>query len=131
MNEKKFIIFSPDGHGEANDPSATEDSEGSDRRRHTRHRVGVLTEIVTVDREKLPGITFNMSRSGAYLLTLVPLESGEEVELCFISDTGQREVMRGRVVHAAELKKEMFWSQGIGIEFVEGAPGFFKVEFEE
>ena len=103
---------------------------GRERRRHKRYRVGVLTEIETTNQKKIPAITFNMSESGAYLMTLAPLENGEEVALDFVS-FGERETLKGRVVHGAELDKNVFWSQGVGIEFVDGVPRFFAVEFEK
>jgi hypothetical protein len=133
MSQKKFIVFTHDA-GERPTPGPDEsppDSSGADRRRHTRHRVGVLTEIVHPTRGKIPGITFNLSESGAFLLTLMPLTQGEEVELRFVSADESREAIRARVVHGTELKRDVFWSQGVGLEFVEGVPSFLKVEFPE
>ena len=131
MSQKKFIVFThgqgegPDQPGEAPDG----DSGGEDRRRHPRHRIGVLTEIVHETRGTIPGITFNLSESGAFLLTLMPLKPGEEVMLHFVSSDETREALRARVVHGTELNRDVFWSQGIGLEFVEGVPSFLRVEF--
>ena len=132
MTDKKFIIFSDDDDPDV-ECAENEDSQGNDddRRRHPRYRVGVLTEIHTDDRGLLPGITFNMSESGAYLMTLVPLNPGDEVTLSFVSCDDKRETLQARVVHGTELTKDIFWSQGIGFEFVDTVPSFFKVEFEK
>jgi hypothetical protein len=133
MGQKKFIVFSHD-EGEKPTPGPEvepPDPSGADRRRHRRHRVGVLTEIVHETRGKIPGITFNVSESGAFLLTLMPLTKGDEVELRFVSADEGREAIRARVVHGTELKRDVFWSQGVGLEFVEGVPSFLKVEFPE
>jgi hypothetical protein len=140
MGQKKFIAFDHDV-GEHPTPEPTSGPAesgaeggaegGADRRRHPRLRVGVLTEIVHETRGKIPGITFNLSESGAFLLTLMPLEKGEEVELRFVSVDDSRESVRARVVHGTELRRDVFWSQGVGLEFVEGVPSFLKVEFPQ
>lgn len=131
MSQKKFIVFTHDA-GERPTPAAgPQGASGADRRRHARHRVGVLTEIVHETRGKIPGITFNLSESGAFLLTLMPLAPGEEVELRFVSADESRETVRARGVHGTELNRDVFWSQGIGLEFVEGVPSFLRVEFPE
>lgn len=133
MSEKKFVAFTHEP-GDKPTPGPAEgppESSGADRRRHARHRIGVLTEIVHETRGKIPGITFNLSESGAFLLTLMPLAQGDEVELRFVSADESRETIRARVVHGTELKRDVFWSQGIGLEFVEGVPSFLKVEFPD
>lgn len=136
MSKKKFIIFS---NGEEDEDLVEDEADDAasgsdaDRRRHPRYRIGVLTEIHVNEEERkiLPGITFNMSESGAYLMTLAPLIPGDEVTLSFVSADDQRETLRARVVHGTELNKDVFWSQGIGIEFVESMPNFFEVEFSK
>lgn len=128
MSDKKFILFSNDEKHEIDD-----EESGDDRRRHPRYRIGVLTEVHSEEDEGkvLPGITFNMSESGAFLMTLSPLTPGEEVTLSFVSSDDRRETLRARVVHGTELDKDVFWSQGIGIEFVETIPNFFELEFKK
>jgi hypothetical protein len=59
----------------------------------------------------------------------MPLKPGEEVMLHFVSSDETREALRARVVHGTELNRDVFWSQGIGLEFVEGVPSFLRVEF--
>lgn len=136
MSKKKFIIFSNDEEDEHPDEDESEDAssgDDADRRRHPRYRIGVLTEIHTDTEERkiLPGITFNMSESGAYLMTLAPLNPGDEITLSFVSADDRRETLLARVVHGTELTKDVFWSQGVGIEFVESVPNFFEVEFSK
>jgi hypothetical protein len=130
MTDDKFIIFTP---SDAADGEATgeETQEGRERRRHRRFRAGVLTEIHRRGRSgPFPGITYNLSRSGALLLTLASLQEGEQVELCFISNEKQRAEVQARVVYGAELKKDTFWSRGFGIEFITDCPLFLESELE-
>jgi len=133
MSDKKFIIFTHDAgeHPTPGPESEPEDSSAADRRRPRRQPNGLPPEIVHETRGKIPGITFNLSESGAFLLTLMPLSTGEEVELHFVSADESRETIRARVVHGTELRRDVFWSQGVGLEFVEGVPSFLKVEFPE
>lgn len=134
MSEKKFVIFSPQKCANEAEPPVAGGGDGKtsedDRRRHQRFRAGVLTEITDIEGRKLPGITFDVSKSGAYLMTLSHLEPGSEITLHFIADDDERETRRARVVHGSKLDTDVFWSQGVGIEFVEGAPSFFEVEFD-
>lgn len=123
MDQQRFIIYSP------KDSATVEaaDGPGAERRRHQRYRVGVLAEIERGARA-VPGITYNMSRSGALLLTLEPLELGEEVTVNFIATDNERAVATGRVVHRESLDQGLIWSQRIGVEFVGGSPSFLESE---
>jgi hypothetical protein len=125
MDQQRFIIYSPKDGAE----DAERESQGSERRRHQRYRVGVFAEIERGGGSRyVPGITYNMSRSGALLLTLEPVEPGEEVTVNFISSDNERAVATGRVVHRERLDQGLVWSQRIGVEFVGGSPSFLESE---
>jgi hypothetical protein len=128
MDDQRFIIFSPKDLGEASPSDAGRDSAGAERRRHQRYRVGVLAEIEPRGARPIPGVTFNMSRSGALLLTLEAVEPGEEVRVNFIAADNQRAVATGRVVHRTRLDRGLIWSQKIGVEFIGGSPSFLESE---
>lgn len=125
MEQQRFIIYSPRDGAEGKD----RESLGAERRRHQRYRVGVLAEIERGARY-MPGITYNMSRSGALLLTLEPVEPGEEVRVNFIASDNERAVATGRVVHREALDQGLIWSQRIGVEFIGGSPSFLESELE-
>lgn len=100
-----------------------------ERRRHPRYRIGVLTEIESKSIGLVPGITFNISESGALILTLEPMAKGDEVNIMFLTEDGRREVLAGLIVHDEELGHHMFWKHKIGVRFAEDVPEFLKAEF--
>lgn len=130
MSDQKFIVYTSEEQVEGIDGEDDVEQGGEERRRHQRFRVGVFAEI---EREaespsKTPGLTYNLSRSGALLLTVAPLEPGEEVTVSFISATNEREDTPVRVVHGDRLIKSMVWSRRIGVEFVDSGPSFLESE---
>lgn len=100
-----------------------------ERRQHPRYRIGVLTEIESKAIGLVPGITFNISETGALILTLEPLAKGDQVNIMFLTEDGRREVLAGLIVHDEELGNHMFWKHKIGVRFSEDVPEFLKSEF--
>lgn len=131
MAGRKPILSSPEAGGHGDEKEDPRVASIQDRRRHQRYKIGVLTEIESASRGVVPGITYNISESGALLLTLEPLTKGEDVKIMFLTEDGRREVMAGEVVHDEELGHHMFWKHKIGIEFTEEVPTFLKAEFQQ
>lgn len=125
MNEKRFVVYDSDLESQRR-PSATL----QDRRRHRRFRVGVFAEIEAAGRDAIPSITYDMSRSGAQMLTVEPLEPGSKLDLSFISVDNDRVVTPCRVVYRSTIRPSMLWRERIGVEFISRAPSFFEAELE-
>lgn len=130
MNERQFIVYTSEEPVEDIEGDDVDDQAAAERRRHQRFRVGVFAEIErgVENPSRSPSLTYNMSRSGALLLTMAPLEPGEEVTVSFISSTNEREDTPVRVVHGDRLFKSMVWSRKIGVEFVDQGPSFLENE---
>jgi hypothetical protein len=130
MTDHQFIVYTSD------DPATGKENEGEagrsveERRRDQRYRVGVFAEIErgAEHASKTPGLTYNLSRSGALLLTMTPFELGEEVIVSFISSNNERENTQVRVIHEDRLFRSMVWSRQIGVEFVDRGPTFLESE---
>jgi hypothetical protein len=132
MTGNKPDLSPPGAPGEGSDGTGDDIENGLsplERRRHHRYRIGVLTEIESKSTGLVPGITFNISESGALILTLEPMTKGEQVNIMFLTEDGRREVMPGVIVHDEELGHHMFWKHKIGVKFSEDVPEFLKAEF--
>lgn len=130
MSDHRFIVYTsdePDSTGGGGDDNAVSFEE---RRRDPRYRVGVFAEIERSPGgcSRTPGLTYNVSRSGALLLTMSRLEPGEEVLVSFVSSANDREDTPVRVVHEDPFFESMIWSRLVGVEFVDRAPSFLENE---
>lgn len=125
-NKERFTLYvdTPEKPGDA------EQEKGSERRRHPRFRVGVFTELAREDSPKIPSVTYDMSRSGASLLTAAPVGEGELVLLSFISVDDECQSRVCRVVHESAMERSSMWCHRIGVEFDRDVPKFFREEIE-
>jgi len=83
-------------------------SLGSDRRRHTRHRLIQQLTIKKPGGEAHRATSFEISESGLSLATTVPLQVGEEVELTPVAKATVRAVVR-------HSQRTMYGLQFIGL----------------
>jgi hypothetical protein len=102
-----------------------------DRRTHDRHQVFLPAEIEAREGKFQVGITQDMSRSGALLLTRARIKAGDDVRIYVMLEDNAREAVQGRVVRKTDTFDKGIWSHEVAVHFSEHFPGAFDERLEE